>query len=463
MEDLFANTADATPGNVRAIQDTFLQCYAAKLAVETITTEILKGELTYNTDTDHSIDREQHEFWQQFIRTIIINLNLYGYAVYRYIPKGKRDSKHELAEVADPESHAFVMTDTSMVLQSTNSLSGRRLKGSRYWKATVLSRPMKSTGSNPTMEFTSAGWRSLNDARAILAMEDNMSKRDDFNSAPTVYTEISQNISGSSTQRPWFHQPGISDRIATPMVPRDFNTIVEERAETIAKLDDLTEETRQRARERYAGNYRLGDGGSQKDIPKEHRELIVSDGRRAAPVPFLRAPENYYNLITRYEHRIMFAYGVPPQTIGENINSERNAASSRLADVSLQNFQTTCDRIRSHVNKALRDISIFITKDPDIYLVIKPCTTMFHLAKLEGILSLEACRRMYACAYNIDEKDIDLEALKRRQETINASQASKERTENTSAADTTTKTKNRPTMTVEQKTFRDADKAAQRM
>lgn len=440
--DVFTTSSNETPKAVRQITETYESCYAAKLANETICNEIIRGDMKWTGPSDADINRE---YWGYFIKKLILHLNLFGYAVYRYNPK-----KGEPVEIAPPEAQTFVFDKNQWHLKSTSTPSGKRLRGTRNWKATIMNAPERSEATD-TMVFTSAGWRSLSDSDMIVYLEDNIRKRDAYNSAPMVYTEISPSIAATSTQRPWFSRPG-GDNGALPIVPRDFNTVVEERAETIARLDELTDETRQRARDKYIGNYQLGTGSAPEEEYKEHKELIVSDGRKAAPVPYLRAPEDCIRLLTKYEHRILFAYGVPPQTVGENINSERNAASSRLADVSLDLFQSTCDKIRDHINKALKDMSIFFSRNKDVYLKIYPCISKFKLAKLEGILTESACRRYYACAYNVREEDIDPDALRLRQNTINAQQGTKDRVENT------VPTKNRPAMTVEQKSFRDAEK-----
>lgn len=455
--DIFGNAATETPKHVKQIVETYMNCYASKLANETIVSEILKGELKWSKPIPNGNDIQEDEFWAIFIKKIILNINLFGYAVYRYIPKPVRTGT-TFAEVADPSSHAFVQSEGNWTLQSTKTTEGKRLKGSRMWKTTMMNAPEPLlNGGQDQMEFTSAGWRSMTDALNILSLEENIHKRDTYNSCPTVYTEISSRIGESGLNRPWFGGASAGRQTAASFVPRDFNTVVEERAETIARLDELTDEQRQRARDKSMSLHQLGRGGAPMEEERDHRELIVSDGRHAEPVPHLRAPEDVYRLISRLEHRIMFCYGVPPQTVGENINSERNAASSRLADVSLQIFETTCNRIRTHVNKALKDVSMLLTGDKDTYLYTVPCVSMFSLSRIEGLITKEAFVRLYSCAYNISVDDINEEAVEIRQRTINEAQASTTRVENTIAG--AGKTKNRPTMTAAQKSFRDAQTA----
>ena len=447
---IFETAADTVPKDVKKIIETYVSCYSAKLAVETITNEILKGDLVWSQPPDKD---DCEDFWPYFIKKLILHLNLFGYAVYRYVPKRKRTGNP--IHIAPPEAQSFVFTKNRWIMKSTNSAAGQQLKGTKYWKTIIMNAPERMfRGADETMEFTSAGWRSLSDVQIINSLEENILRRDEYNSAPMVYTEISPSISGSGTQRPWFSRPN-SERSAVPIVPRDFNTVVEERAETIAMLDEITDETRQRARERYSTGYQLGTGGAPPEEIREHKELIVSDGRKAAPVPFLRAPEECYRLLVKYEHRILFQYGVPPQTIGENINSERNAASSRLADVSLDVFETTCNKIRHLVNKALHDMSVFVTGNDDMFIQIRPCVSKFKLAKLEGILKPSAAKRMYACAYSVSPDDIDSSALKLRIDTINAQQGTQNRVENATIGPS----KNRPVMSTEQKSFRDAEKS----
>lgn len=61
----------------------------------------------------------------------------------------------------------------------------------------------------------------------------------------------------------------------------------------------------------------------------EHTEHMVTDGRDLIAAPFLRGPEDARAAIESLANSISFAWGVPPQVLGESF---RHARTKALAD-----------------------------------------------------------------------------------------------------------------------------------
>lgn len=105
-----------------------------------------------------------------------------------------------------------------------------------------------------------------------------------------------------------------------------------------------------------------------------------------------------------------------PQVIGKNINSERNAASNRIAEVSIDRYNEGVRQLRRYVQMAVTEVSTEAVKDENTFVKIEPCVSMHTLRSLESILTVESARKLYACVYDVPEEYIDKKKLKQKQE-----------------------------------------------
>ena len=450
----------------------YFKSHVQQLAYSTITTEIIKGDLEWiketKTKNNDILNTPQKSLivednWIQFIKDFILHLHLFGYVVYRLaFKKGQKLNKNQLYEIAPPS--AFYLyndrTSSSWKIVATETSIGKKLKGSKLWNVAIMSPPIQYSAENGTLitQMTSPGFKSIPDSEQLLLIEEGFKKREIFNSTPTVFTQVSKNIiAAGEGKRPWFKPaalPSMYENSTAPDVPQDFNAIVEDRAEAIQKLDEISERARARARDMYDNTTnatRVGNGLQQKKRKIQHRELIVSDGRDAQPAPYLRAPEHVHNTIDKHQNRIMFAWGVPPQVLGQNINSERTAASNRLSDMAISGFDSHIKLVRHYLQQALKKLSCLLSKDPTIYIQVKPCISAYALTQLEGILTTEACTDIYSCVYQIPKRFIDVKALKQRQQNIINTDKT---TPLSQSQDNKEKTKNRPDMSQNQKDLR---------
>lgn len=456
------------------IWEMYFKSHVQQLACSTITTEIIKGDLQWineskskNNDTillpEKSLPVD--DTWIHFVKDFILHLHLFGYVVYRLALKKE---KSQLYEIAPPSAH-YLYKDhsSSWKIAATNTDLGSKLKGSKLWNVSIFSPPIQYSSDNGTLitQLTSPGFKSIPDTEQLLLIEDGFRKREIFNSTPTVFTQVSKNIiAAGDGKRPWFKPaalPSMFENSTAPDVPQDFNAIVEDRAEAIQKLDEISERARARARDMYdnPSASRVGIGLAQKKRKIEHRELIVSDGRDAQPAPYLRAPEHVHNSIDKHQNRIMFAWGVPPQVLGQNINSERTAASNRLSDMAISGFDAHIKLIRHYLQHALKKLSRLISKNPSVYIQIKPCISTYALTQLESILTTEACTDIYSCVYQIPKRFINVNALKlRQQNSLLSNLPNNQISQNSSLPEQNQKkSKNRPDMSQNQKDLRSID------
>lgn len=97
----------------------------------------------------------------------------------------------------------------------------------------------------------------------------------------------------------------------------DFNALIHRRAETIAALDDATEQDKNRviaAEQQFTGvkNPESGRGA--------HLEHVITDGKEyKAVAPLVTQTDSAFHF-NRTRQNVLALLGVPPQAIGESVN-----------------------------------------------------------------------------------------------------------------------------------------------
>jgi len=461
------------------IWDVYRTSHLQQLAYHSIITELLKGELEWV----HCVDKKTtvvtewegrplpiKALWAQFIQEFILHLHLFGYVAYRLQRKGKT----VWYEIADPTMYEIRREPTTSLwsIHVTTTFLENPLKGTKQWHLAMFSMPLYSH-DRLQIHYTSCGYQAMEFALELQRIREETQQRDKYNAMPTVFTQVSRQIvSSTEGKRPWFRTAALPmyENAMAPDVPQDFNTMVEERAETIQRLDELSEQARQRTQQIYDPDtepYAVGMGSRPKR-KRQLRELMISDGREGSTAPFLRSPEGLDKIIQKHEQHILFAWGVPPQVLGQNINTERTAASNRLSDIAISGFEANIKIIRQHLQEALCTLTTQISRDPTVYLRLASCMSTYNLSQLEGILTPEACLATYSCVYQVPVEHLSLDAIKARQATLNNTAASKERLEQKATtamgetgASAQGTSKNRPTMTEQQKDQRAIAKSKQ--
>ena len=432
------------------IYNAFHKSKTMQLAYQTTVNDLMQGEIAWVNQRDPSdgiplhatatIIKQATNVWHLFIRKLTLQLLLYGYAIYRLMPmkglpyKTPPDERF-FPEVADG-TKVIIRFNKEKNTWEPQSMPHSNLKGTKGWKLLILEPPDTTITYTPN----SAGARSLTEfIRGEMLME-NLLSRDGFNSKPACFTQITKQLTPSSAQgRPWFNSVN-SAMLPGPQPVQDFNTLVSDRAETIERLDELSERARLNTHRQYAKTamqLRVGTEGEEPKDTMEHREFFVSDGREGTPMTFLRGLENFSIEYDRMQNNILFSWSVPPQVLGKNINSERLASSNRLTEMAITQYTQHIKTIRRHVQEAIETLSIIISGEESKFIKIIPCMSEHTLGKLEPVLKPEVCKTMYSCVYDLPESYFDQKSIQQRQETINESSAKKERVEETSKVPST--------------------------
>ena len=202
------------------------------------------------------------------------------------------------------------------------------------------------------MIITSGAARARASSRRIAALDAKWDARDDFNSVPTIYTSIIDKLksqNGSAAQ--WFANVNSGDVVQTRAqdIDSNFSNLVAQRASTIKQLDSITAMVRQsKATSKLGGKPQTASGAN-------HDEHSVSDGRAFAESRHLVAAADSFQTRESLVSSVLFSFGVPPQVIGKNINSERLASSNRLTERAIVGFRSLVTRVREILESVMRE------------------------------------------------------------------------------------------------------------
>ena len=130
-----------------------------------------------------------------------------------------------------------------------------------------------------------------------------------------------------------------------------------------------------------------------------HREHAVTDGRDLTEA---RSLEQHtvvvHHTLDRLSHEIQFAFGVPPQVQGRNINSERMASSNRLNEQAITHFRATARRFKAQLDLIFSVIGGAAYGDK---------ADAFALDQVAHLLKTDRAISLFALAYGLKRSDFD--------------------------------------------------------
>lgn len=292
------------------------------------------------------------------------------------------------------------------------------------WKLKVIYPPDRFRTDKKTgaAAYNSPAFHSMRDTLVYDELYTNMLQRDHFNSRPSIFTTISKdlrNTNGSSRQ--WFQQAVSADSAAARQLNVDtsFHSLIAKRADTVQRLDELSALHRERLSSNLA---KKGEKSYVKENNMEHTEHILTDGRDAHTSKQLLSLTDGEHMLERAMHDILFAYRVPPQVLGKNINSERTAVNPRLNEMALDSFFTNCNHIRDVINGVLS----ILTVDNAVLRFI-PKVTKYDMEQIVPFVKPKVVAAMMADMYMMDASDFDLSLISNQQQGGKPQEQSKKR------------------------------------
>ena len=145
---------------------------------------------------------------------------------------------------------------------------------------------------------------------------------------------------------------------------------------------------------------------AQTDRELVHRELVVTEGRKAVPAPQLQSQDHLDRLIVRLRLNVLESFGVAPQFVGESVSAERVGSNAQSTSKAMEMFQ-----IRARV---LRDqIPI---EDLGIEWINRPQINVFE--RVFPILKKNDAVQLTASVYGIEPDMIDPARLELQQDAM---------------------------------------------
>lgn len=429
---------------------TYIQCPVQKIATRRIIQEVQRGKLMWAHESatgkvhqkQIQLTTKEHKIWSNFMAEMIVQLKVFGYAVYRMTKV--RNSKSRTSQYKGENTN---MMDEGVRLEVANGQGINLIWNQTYlewdvfadgdfttplhrknWNVVFFNSPYKVGSRNqPILSSAAAGCQIESAMYADLKRRIN--DRDRINTRPCVYTTVSRNLTttGQST-KPWFSN-SITDtnagHIPVPGVSQDFGTLLRDRLDTMRELDKLSKEARQSTRKAYESGQRMQlhsiheeREDHEKVDPIEATEMFITDGREAREMSHRHGPPEIHQVIDRLVKEIYFSYDVTPQASGMSGNAERLTSSDRLARIAISVTEHHIAQVRDVLQQAIRKVSSSLSGDDSgsTYVQIMPCLNISNLQMVESFLKLDALADAYTCIMEgIPITSIDMDALATRQ------------------------------------------------
>lgn len=376
-----------------------------RLALWAIESELSRRPIEWSDGAEIGDDRAQVETFLEHVLTSIVAA---GFVAWRTTPSGE-------LQVADP--------DNIEVSRRNQKYHMRVRHGpSRGWRLVVVYpppvrpragqaagagafKPLKTPGSAAASADTLLPWEWQSPTvlgypllQRLIDIERNWLRRDEHNSRPEVFTIVSRDLKpvGSSTMH-WFQNSGPAQHSLGQRPNRaTFDDLIQKRTDAITKLGERSTAARRAI-------LRPGSGGMMNDPraaaePTHHGEHAVTDGREMHETRALLSLIDGREQYARARHAVLLSLNVPPQALGESVNSERTAANRVQYDVAMGLFTRSIDRWRRLLNSILKDATI---DESGRHLRYAQGVSMLQLAAVAPLLKPEAARQLYAQAYQL--------------------------------------------------------------
>ena len=384
-----------------------------QLAYHTIIGQVSRHRLAWHTTANNVIENVPvPTWWYRFVQDAIRSILLTGCAFYRTVVR----KDMVIPEIADP----------CMVLPQWNKRARVWEADMPGWKGIFYEPPINEWhvdghGTN-TVILRCAAARAFKATLRLVTLQDNWATRDGTNSKPSVFTTITSDLaSQNGSERQWFKNLSNPDILQTRAVDIDnnFSTLVHKRADTIMKLDAQTHLMREKSASRASGEDAC-------DTPAQmHREHMITDGRSYTEARPLSSLPDTKIIMDELTHSVFFAFGVPPQCLGKNINSERLASSNRLTEMAINSFQILVEDIRRQLQTPIKEATL---SKKGSYLGFGLVLDEHELNQLLPVLNTSDAATMIARTFRIPQKMIDKKRVAE-QQLVDETTGKKPRTE----------------------------------
>lgn len=353
----------------------FLQSNPQQQAVASLVSELQRYELIGNN----------LRAWRTFVDDYVTQISLFGFCVYQVV--------RGLPEVLNGR-HVELQRRGRRLRPKLLPNVPRKSVRTKNWQLLVVREPIMAD-SGLYLYPMSPAFKCLAQTSLRLRLELNLEQREQVNSVPAVYTRIQNNIaSAPGSTRPWFTHGQMAGDVSQRV---DLDELVQHRADTIRALDRITDNALRVEPHAVPGEPPSASG-------RQHVEHAITDGRDITEARTLPHDGNIvHHTIDRLAHEIQFAFGVPPQVQGRNINSERMASSNRLNEQAIVHFRATAQRLKHQLDEIFTESGEVKYGDQ---------ANAHTLDQIGHLLKPDKLIKLYALANNIDESYFDKNQVK---------------------------------------------------
>ena len=232
------------------IKQTFIECPCQKIAFDALIADIMNCDFVWTSKVGSEqvqqkldINDSEHAMWTEFTRSIVLELCLYGFAVYRLVKiknvesletreiaktpfskrrKQVRKTRH-LPEVANGQNIALRWSKDNREW-IPYSESGKAYQRKDGWRMIMSTKPLR-WGSTDIAIYNSFAAKSIELSKMYTTTRRNAETRDEINSDIGVYTTMMKNITSPGTgvsTKPWF-QPAVHGAMSA--APGDMHQV----------------------------------------------------------------------------------------------------------------------------------------------------------------------------------------------------------------------------------------------
>jgi len=347
-------------------------------------TEIIRHPLCW-TKKNKTADLKLTPMWASpTIEEMVDSILIVGYIAFKI--------KDARVVIAVPATLDLLWNGSDWELSPTDA---------KEWTLVMHTAPARPVVSGPATYRTAAALAMVDTVR-YDAMSANVLKRDRYNSRPAVFTMVDsklKNANGASRQ--WFQQATSADAAAMRNLDVDttFSSIIAKRADTVQRLAEQTALHRERIGHNVDNS---GTGVPAPDGNMHHQEHIITDGKEIVASRPLLSLQDGNHVWNKLAFDIFFAFRVPPQVLGLNVNAERTSINPRLNEVVLNMFFFTVSRMRTIIEHVFAQLNV-----DGAVLTFVPMIGKADLDRLGFALKRKVAPGFYGNAYDIPADVID--------------------------------------------------------
>ena len=369
---------------------------------------------------------------EQFAANIIKSFMGFGYAVWKTTRSGK-------LMVADPTICTVIRTSTGK--WKVISVGDAELS-QRGWHCTTFVEPPLHIRHPQCHDWPSPTVLSFPHYRRTVDIEENWLRRDTHNSYPSVFTTIAlehfrANKDGSAFKADEPIQEGVfgvlpgtnmyhgiggatgdkygDTAFQTVERPNNSGAMIKETRSSFKEIAEMRHDAVRNLAEKSTLERETILSGRDNGLawdPKLsaasknplHEEHIINDGKKAVETKILLSAADARLQYDRTRHAVLFALGVPPQAVGETVNSERTASSAAIYDVAIGLFLRTVDQYRRALEKVLQEATML---DDGDYVEYSVGVSGIQLTRVMPLVKTSVAVKLLSQTYNLPESFFD--------------------------------------------------------